>query len=51
MLTYVNAEVTSAAQRILGSVEEMTLRAGAIGDQLGGYETADDEPTVEGAPV
>ena len=51
VLTYVNAEVTSAAQRILGSVEEMTQRAGAIGDQLGRHGAGEHEPTAEGAPV
>jgi methyl-accepting chemotaxis protein len=51
VLTYVNAEVTSAAQRILGSVEEMTRRAAAIDDQVGRYAVDDNELMVEGTPV
>jgi methyl-accepting chemotaxis protein len=41
VLTYVNAEVTSAAQRILGSVEEMNQRAASIDGQLGRYTIMD----------
>ncbi len=51
VLTYVNAEVTSAAQRILGSVEEMTRRAAAIDDELGRYALTDNELTVEETAV
>ena len=51
VLTYVNAEVTSAAQRILGSVEEMTQRAAAIEDQAARYALGDKELVVEGTPV
>jgi hypothetical protein len=51
VLTYVNAEVTSAAQRILGSVEEMTRRAAAIDDQLDRYALSDDDLTVEETAV
>ena len=51
VLTYVNAEVTSAAQRILGSVEEMTRRAAAIDDELGRYALSDNELMVEGTAV
>jgi methyl-accepting chemotaxis protein len=47
VLTYVNAEVTSAAQRILGSVEEITRRAAAIDEQLGRYALGDDALRVE----
>jgi methyl-accepting chemotaxis protein len=43
VLTYVNAEVTSAAQRILGSVEEMNQHASAIDGRLGRYTTIDDK--------
>ncbi len=49
VLTYVNAEVTSAAQRILGSVEEMNERAAAIDGQLGRYTITDRK--AEGSPV
>ena len=41
VLTYVNAEVTSAVQRILSSVEEMNARATAITGELGRYRIAD----------
>ncbi|BDE07790.1 hypothetical protein WPS_30660 [Vulcanimicrobium alpinum] len=41
VLTYVNAEVTSAAQRILESVEEMNQRASSIDALLGRYAIAD----------
>jgi methyl-accepting chemotaxis protein len=51
VLTYVNAEVTSAAQRILGSIEEMTQRAAAIEDQAARYGLGDKELVVEGTPV
>src|SRR5581483_5500643 len=49
VLTYVNAEVTSAVQRILGSVEEMTRRAAAIDDQLD--RCAADGELAEGVPA
>ncbi len=39
VLTYVNAEVTQAAQRILGSVEQMNQHAGAIDERLQRYRT------------
>ena len=51
VLTYVNAEVTSAVQRILGSVEEMTRRAAAIDDQLDRYAIVGNQLTVEEVPV
>jgi methyl-accepting chemotaxis protein len=52
VLTYVNAEVTSAAQRIVESVEEMSRRAAAIDGQLGRYTISDTERNVtEGTPV
>ena len=54
VLTYVNAEVTSAAQRILGSVEEMNERAAAIDGQLGRYTTTDsstNRTAAEGIPA
>ena len=51
VLTYVNAEVTSAAQRILGSVGEMTRRATAIDDQLQRYALSEDELMVEETAV
>ena len=51
VLTYVNAEVTSAAQRILGSVEEMTQRAATIDRQLGSYTITDSKLKAEGTPV
>ena len=41
VLTYVNAEVTSAAQRILESVEEMNEQAGMIDGQLRRYKITD----------
>jgi len=41
VLTYVNAEVTSAAERILSSVEEMNAQASAITGELGRYRIAD----------
>ncbi len=41
VLTYVNAEVSSAAQRMLDSVEEMGTRAAAIGGQLDRYTITD----------
>ena len=41
VLSYVNAEVTSASQRILSSVEEMNARATAITSELGRYRIAD----------
>jgi hypothetical protein len=41
VLTYVNAEVTSAAQRILGSVEEMNQQASLIDGQLSRYTITD----------
>ncbi len=37
VLTYVNAEVTEAARRILGSVEQMNQHAGAIDGRLQHY--------------
>jgi methyl-accepting chemotaxis protein len=49
VLTYVNAEVTSAAQRILESVEEMNQRAAAIDGQLGRYTITDRKVTEETA--
>ncbi len=51
VLTYVNAEVTSAAQRILGSVEEMTRRAAAIDDHVARYAAGDNELMVEESQV
>jgi methyl-accepting chemotaxis protein len=39
VLTYVNAEVTEAARRILGSVEQMNQHAGAIDGRLQHYRT------------
>ena len=52
VLTYVNAEVTSAAQRIVESVEEMTRRAAAIDGQLGRYTIMEtDRKITEGTPV
>jgi methyl-accepting chemotaxis protein len=52
VLTYVNAEVTSAAQRIVESVEEMSRRAAAIDGQLGRYTITDsDRKITEGIPV
>jgi methyl-accepting chemotaxis protein len=41
VLTYVNAEVTSATQRIMGSVDEMNQHAAQIGDQLGRFTITD----------
>ncbi len=49
VLTYVNAEVTSATQNITASVEEMSRRAAAIDAQFGRYTTADR--AMEGIPV
>ncbi len=49
VLTYVNAEVTSAAERILGSVQEMNQRAAAIDGQLGRYSITDRK--VKETPV
>ena len=49
VLTYVNDEVTSAAQRILSSVEEMNQRAAAIDGHLGRYTIKDRK--VEEAPA
>jgi methyl-accepting chemotaxis protein len=46
VLTYVNAEVASAAQRMLDSVEEMGRRTAAIDGQLGRYTITDAEPKV-----
>ncbi len=46
VLGFVNAEVTSAAQRILGSAEEMNQRAAAIGAQLGRYTITEATPDV-----
>jgi len=43
VLTYVNAEVASAAQRILDSVEEVNQRATSIDAQLGRYTIADSK--------
>ncbi len=37
VLTFVNAEVTASAQRIVASVEDMNQRAAAIDGQLGRY--------------
>jgi len=52
VLTYVNAEVTSAAQRIVGSVEEMSRRSAAIDAELGRYAITDTNNKVtEGTPV
>ena len=51
VLTYVNAEVTSAAQRILSSVEEMNQRAAAIDGLLGRYTITDAGRKEEGSPV
>jgi methyl-accepting chemotaxis protein len=44
VLTYVNTEVTSAAQRILGSVDEMNRRAAAIDAEFGRYTISDQHP-------
>ncbi len=41
VLSYVNAEVTSAAQRILSSAEEMNAQATVITGELGRYRIAD----------
>src|ERR1035437_5487818 len=46
VLTYVNAEVASAAARMLGSVEEMGRRAAAIDGQLGRYTIRDAERKI-----
>jgi methyl-accepting chemotaxis protein len=46
VLTYVNAEVASAAARMLDSVEEMGRRTAAIDGQLGRYTITDVEPKV-----
>jgi methyl-accepting chemotaxis protein len=46
VLTYVNAEVSSAAQRMLDSVEEMGRRTAAIDGQLGRYTITDAEPKL-----
>jgi methyl-accepting chemotaxis protein len=46
VLTYVNAEVSSAAQRMLDSVEEMGTRTAAIGGQLDRYTITDVERKV-----
>jgi methyl-accepting chemotaxis protein len=46
VLTYVNAEVASAAQRMLDSVEEMSRRAAAIDGQLGRYTITDAERNI-----
>ena len=51
VLTYVNAEVTSAAQRIVESVDEMSRRAAEIDAQLGRYTITDSELKAEGIPV
>ncbi len=42
VLTYVNAEITSAAQRILASVDEMNRRAAAIDAEFGRYTISDN---------
>ncbi|HEV3088127.1 MAG TPA: methyl-accepting chemotaxis protein [Candidatus Elarobacter sp.] len=52
VLTYVNAEVTSAAERIVGSVEEMSRRAAAIDAQLERYTITDTQQLkAEETPV
>ncbi len=42
VLTYVNAEITSAAERILTSVDEMNRRAAAIDAEFGRYTISDN---------
>jgi methyl-accepting chemotaxis protein len=43
VLTYVNAEVAAAAQRILSAVDEMNQRATSIDAQLGRYTITDSK--------
>ncbi|HEY0382036.1 MAG TPA: methyl-accepting chemotaxis protein [Candidatus Elarobacter sp.] len=50
VLTYVNAEITSAAERILTSVDEMNRRAAAIDGEFGRY-TISDNPHTQETPV
>ena len=47
VLTYVNAEITSAAQNILASVDEMNRRAAAIDGEFGRYTISDNHHTQE----
>jgi len=49
VLTYVNAEVTSAAQRILSSVEEMNEQADSMDGQLKRYTITDTHSEKAGA--
>ncbi|MBV9271008.1 MAG: methyl-accepting chemotaxis protein [Candidatus Eremiobacteraeota bacterium] len=49
VLTYVNQEVTDAAQRILASVEQMNEFAGRIDGRLAQFRV--NEHTAEGEPV
>ncbi|MDB5028863.1 MAG: hypothetical protein JWO66_2552, partial [Candidatus Eremiobacteraeota bacterium] len=49
VLTYVNAEVASAAERIMESVSELNRRAAAIDGQLGRYRITDTKTTEETA--
>jgi len=50
VLTYVNAEVTTAAQSIVGSVDQMNSAASEIGRHLEQYKV-DDESSQEEVTV
>jgi methyl-accepting chemotaxis protein len=47
VLTYVNAEITSAAERILASVDEMNRRAAAIDAEFGRYTISEQHHPQE----
>lgn len=51
VLTYVNKEVTDAAQRMLTSVEEMNELAGQIDTRLGQFKISDSRSSGEGSAV
>jgi methyl-accepting chemotaxis protein len=51
VLTYVNAEITSAAERILASVDDMNRRAAAIDSEFGRYTISESNNNAQETTV